>query len=63
LKNLPKLTTKWLMIPHPQNYDSKKHIPDFFFQTNMSNPSPKKSEKIEYENSDEMKNMATSLVE
>jgi hypothetical protein len=27
----------------------------------MSNPSPKKSEKIEYENSYEMKNMATSL--
>jgi hypothetical protein len=27
----------------------------------MSNPSPKKSEKIEYENSYEMKDMATSL--
>ncbi len=32
LKPLPKLTTKWLMLPYPQNYDSKKHIPDFFFK-------------------------------
>jgi hypothetical protein len=28
LKHLAKLTTKWLMLPHPQNYYSTKHIPD-----------------------------------